>query len=89
MVLKFILFIFFLGSCREMEKEGKSQKGCRAAETDFVLQWGNRKRLRCVKLKKDQNLNSKSPDFSGKRKFTSRAVAAEKDSSSFPQRLNR
>ncbi|KAF3444390.1 hypothetical protein FNV43_RR14082 [Rhamnella rubrinervis] len=72
-----------------MEEEGKSQKGYRAAETDFVLQWGNRKRLRCVKLKKDQNLNGKSTDVSGKRKFTSRAAAAEKDSSSFAQRLSR
>ncbi|KAK1305976.1 hypothetical protein QJS10_CPA10g00264 [Acorus calamus] len=35
-----------------MEKEGRAQRACRGgAETDFVLQWGNRKRLRCFKVK--------------------------------------
>ncbi|KAK1281630.1 hypothetical protein QJS10_CPB22g01262 [Acorus calamus] len=35
-----------------MEKEGRTQRACRGgAETDFVLQWGNRKRLRCFKVK--------------------------------------
>ncbi|KAH7532278.1 hypothetical protein FEM48_Zijuj04G0002900 [Ziziphus jujuba var. spinosa] len=75
-----------------MEKEGKSLKGSKAAaETDFVLQWGNRKRLRCLKVKKDQNLNPKpSSDSLGKKKIpASRAVTLGKDSSSIPQRLNK
>ncbi|PON64152.1 hypothetical protein PanWU01x14_126740 [Parasponia andersonii] len=74
-----------------MEKEGKSQKGCAAtAETDFVLQWGNRKRLRCVKVKKDQSLNGKSSDCLDRKKITSRLISSAKDSSSpLHQRLNK
>lgn len=74
-----------------MEKEGKSQKGCKAAETDFLLQWGNRKRLRCLKVKKDQNLNTKPSSSSlGKKKITTpRALTVGKDSSSLPQPLNK
>lgn len=68
-----------------MEKESKIQRGHnnnRATETDFGLQWGNRKRLRCVKVK-DQSLANKS-DFLGKKKITSRVDrcvvgTAEKD----------
>ncbi|KAG8657728.1 uncharacterized protein LOC110608166 [Manihot esculenta] len=62
-----------------MEKEKKSQT---ATETDFVLQWGTKKRLRCVKVKKDQNLANKSKpiDSLPKKKFTSRVVTAEKES---------
>lgn len=98
LILVFVL-VAVAAAVREMEKEEKSQKGTsRAAETDFVLQWGSRKRLRCAKLKKRQNLNSKSPDCSGgKKKLNCRSVAvaaAEKDDScSFPlhlpQRLNK
>ncbi|KAJ9153329.1 hypothetical protein P3X46_026777 [Hevea brasiliensis] len=64
-----------------MEKEKKSQT---ATETDFVLQWGTKKRLRCVKVKKDQNLANKSKpiDSLPKKKFTSRIVTAEKESPS-------
>lgn len=96
LILVFVLVAVAVAvAVREMEKEEKSQKGTsRAAETDFVLQWGSRKRLRCAKLKKRQNLNSKSPDCSGgKKKLNCRAVAdADKDDScSFPlpQRLNK
>jgi len=56
-----------------MEKESKIQRGHnnnRTTETDFGLQWGNRKRLRCVKVK-DQSLANKS-DCLGKKKITSR-----------------
>ncbi|EXC34520.1 hypothetical protein L484_019117 [Morus notabilis] len=78
-----------------MEKEGKSEK-----ERDFLLQWGNRKRLRCVKVKKDQNLNNNnnnnnnndksSLDCLDKKKvITSRIVSSPKDSSSLQQRLNK
>ncbi|KAF4363358.1 hypothetical protein G4B88_002105 [Cannabis sativa] len=82
-----------------MEKEGKSQKGSSAAtvvaaptaaETDFVLQWGNRKRLRCVKVKKDQNFNGKSPsDCLDSKKISSRLLSSAKDSSPLQQRLNK
>lgn len=89
-LLEFVKFC-----CRGMEKEAKSQRGLtniRAAE-DFGLQWGNRKRLRCVKVK-DQSLTNKS-DCLGKKKTTSRVDrrvvgTVEKDSVS-PQahRLNK
>ncbi|KDP42066.1 hypothetical protein JCGZ_01854 [Jatropha curcas] len=64
-----------------MEKEKKSQRG---AETDFVLQWGTKKRLRCVKVKKDRNLanTSKPTDSLPKKKLTSRIITAEKESPS-------
>jgi hypothetical protein len=66
-----------------MEKEKKSEA---AGDTDFVLQWGSTKRLRCVKVKKAQNLGNKSKlnDSLPKKKLTSRGVATEKD---FPSRL--
>ncbi|XP_011048182.1 PREDICTED: uncharacterized protein LOC105142309 [Populus euphratica] len=66
-----------------MEKEKKSEA---AGDTDFVLQWGSTKRLRCVKVKKVQNSGNKSKlnDSLPKKKLTSRAVATEKD---FPSRL--
>ncbi|GMY16133.1 glycosyltransferase-like protein gnt15 [Fagus crenata] len=79
-----------------MEKEAKSQRphsNNRATETDFGFQWGNRKRLRCVKVK-DQSLANKS-DYLGKKKITSRVDrrvvgAAEKDSvSPQPHRINK
>ncbi|KAJ9697704.1 hypothetical protein PVL29_007027 [Vitis rotundifolia] len=81
--------------CRdiEMDKEGKNQKGCRGSEPDFLLRWGNRKRLRCVKVKDGRNVAEKS-DCLGSKKITSRVdrrvVTAEKETPS-PQthRLNR
>ncbi|CAN1192249.1 hypothetical protein LINPERPRIM_LOCUS22605 [Linum perenne] len=61
-----------------MEKEKKS------SENDFVLQWGTKKRLRCVKLKKNQNLASSSrpTDFFPKKRLTSAVVSTKKDSPS-------
>ncbi|KAI5321056.1 PREDICTED: unknown [Prunus dulcis] len=71
-----------------MEKEGKSQRESKATESDFVLQWGNRKRLRCAKVKKDQSLsNTKSSDCLRKKKIASRA---EKESPApLPQRIDK
>ncbi|XP_040995337.1 uncharacterized protein LOC121241579 [Juglans microcarpa x Juglans regia] len=78
-----------------MEKEAKGQRGHnnnRAAE-DFGLQWGNRKRLRCVKVK-DQSLANKL-DCLGKKKITSRVDrrvvgTAERDwVSPQPHRVNK
>ncbi|RWW40232.1 hypothetical protein BHE74_00054369 [Ensete ventricosum] len=55
-----------------MEKESKEQRGAplRAAppEPDFPLQWGSRKRLRCVKVR-DEGSPAKSD---GRRRATSR-----------------
>ncbi|KAJ8770130.1 hypothetical protein K2173_011225 [Erythroxylum novogranatense] len=63
-----------------MEKDKKTQ---RAADTDFVLKWGTKKRLRCVKVKKDQNLANKSKpaDSLPKKRLTSRVIMSEKESS--------
>ncbi|KAJ6934792.1 hypothetical protein NC651_009707 [Populus alba x Populus x berolinensis] len=68
---------------KEKDKEKKSQG---AGDTDFVLQWGSTKRLRCVKVKKAQNLANKSKlnDSLPRKKLTSRAVTTEKE---FPSRL--
>ncbi|KAG8637317.1 uncharacterized protein LOC110601348 isoform X2 [Manihot esculenta] len=64
-----------------MEKEKKCET---ATETDFLLQWGTKKRLRCVNVKNDQNLANKSKpiDSLPKKKFTTRIVTAEKESPS-------
>ncbi|CAN1139400.1 Eukaryotic translation initiation factor 6 (Fragment) [Linum perenne] len=61
-----------------MEKEKKS------SENDFVLEWGTKKRLRYVKLKKNQNLASslKPTDFFLKKRLTSAVVSTKKDSPS-------
>ncbi|KAG6632706.1 hypothetical protein CIPAW_13G177000 [Carya illinoinensis] len=89
-LLEFVKFC-----CRGMEKEAKSQRGLtnNSAAEDFGLQWGNRKRLRCVKVK-DQSLANIS-DCLGKKKITSRVDrrvvgTAEKDSvSPLAHRLNK
>ncbi|XP_021891127.1 uncharacterized protein LOC110809565 [Carica papaya] len=72
-----------------MEKEGKNQGGNRA-EVDFLLQWGDRKRVRCMKVKKDQNFGKKSVDSLAKKKIGSRVSFFEKKSpSSQANRPNR
>lgn len=53
-----------------MEKEGKNQSASTAPEPDFPLRWGNRKRLRCVKMK-DDDVSEKS-DTLARKKTTSR-----------------
>lgn len=81
--------------CRDMENEGIAQKSNKSGETDFVLQWGNRKRMRYMKVKEPERVTSK-PDCLGKKKVSSnangdrRVVSAEKASST-PQnyRLNK
>lgn len=56
----------------------------RAPETDF-LQWGNRKRSRCFKVKKDDIL--KKPIGVSTKRAYSRLARAEKDAAPLP--LNR
>ncbi|TYK09966.1 uncharacterized protein E5676_scaffold16G00950 [Cucumis melo var. makuwa] len=67
-----------------MEKEEIGQKSNKSGETDFLLQWGNRKRMRYMKVKEPQRITSK-PDCLGKKKVSSkgdrRVVTAEKASS--------
>ncbi|XP_022147554.1 uncharacterized protein LOC111016452 [Momordica charantia] len=78
-----------------MDNEGIAQKSNKSGETDFVLQWGNRKRMRYMKVKEPERVTSK-PDCLGKKKVSSnangdrRVVSAEKASST-PQnyRLNK
>ena len=53
-----------------MDKGGKNQKECRDLEPDFLLRWGNRKRLRCVKVKYGRNVTDKS-NYLGSKKITS------------------
>uniref|UniRef100_F6GWU6 Uncharacterized protein n=1 Tax=Vitis vinifera TaxID=29760 RepID=F6GWU6_VITVI len=63
----------------------KNQKGCRGSEPDFLLRWGNRKRLRCLKVKNGRNVADKL-DCLGSKKITSRVdrcvVTAEKETPS-------
>ena len=67
-----------------MDKEGNNQKWCRGLEPDFLLRWGNRKRLRCVKVKDGRNKS----DCLGSKKITSRVdrcvITAEKETP-YPQ----
>ncbi|KAK6925769.1 Protein of unknown function DUF1639 [Dillenia turbinata] len=55
-----------------MEKEGKGGGSRGGGERDFVLKWGNKKRLRCVKVK-DKDEEEESSDANVRRKrITSR-----------------
>ncbi|KAL4198486.1 hypothetical protein AMTRI_Chr03g140430 [Amborella trichopoda] len=42
-----------------MEKENKNHRACRPPETDFLLQWGNRKRMRCIKIQTKEGVADK------------------------------
>ncbi|CAH8354553.1 unnamed protein product [Eruca vesicaria subsp. sativa] len=69
-------------------EEVKGQRGSGTTEADFVLQWGERKRVRCMKVKKDQSLrDGKSSASLPKRKLMPRAVSSERGSPS--RHLNR
>uniref|UniRef100_M4EPZ6 Uncharacterized protein n=1 Tax=Brassica campestris TaxID=3711 RepID=M4EPZ6_BRACM len=74
----------FLKYC--VMEEVKGQRGNGTTDADFVLQWGERKRVRCMKVKKDQSRKS-SDCLSNKRKLISRAVSSERGSPS--RHLNR
>ncbi|XP_044470551.1 uncharacterized protein LOC123199580 [Mangifera indica] len=53
-----------------MKKEEKNQKICKSLssmEPKFVLQWGNKKRLRCVRVKDPQKLSQKPNGVIGRR----------------------
>ncbi|CAK9158845.1 unnamed protein product [Ilex paraguariensis] len=54
-----------------MEKEEKNQRPCKPPETDLLLQWGNRKRLRCVRVR-DPDVSDPSNSGRIRRKISSR-----------------
>ncbi|EEF36911.1 conserved hypothetical protein [Ricinus communis] len=54
-----------------MDKEEKSQRVNKALEPDFFLQWGNKKRLRCVRVRDPQIISQRS-DGVFRRKITTR-----------------
>ncbi|XP_068643186.1 uncharacterized protein [Aristolochia californica] len=69
-----------------MEKEGNDNQ--RIPETDLFLQWGNRKRHRCFKVKKEEALEKS--DGSSRTRSNNRVVRAETDAPVLhPKRLNR
>ncbi|KAB1221168.1 hypothetical protein CJ030_MR2G012833 [Morella rubra] len=70
-----------------MESEERNQRACKPSEPELFLQWGNRKRVRCVRVK-DPEISAR---INGgiRRKITSR-FASEKESSHLqPNRFTR
>ncbi|KAJ6697253.1 hypothetical protein OIU85_003606 [Salix viminalis] len=71
-----------------MEKEERNQRAsCKSLEPEFFLQWGNKKRLRCVRVR-DPHIISQRSDGVFRRKTTSRidrfvvsSATTEKDTS--------
>ncbi|KAF2288185.1 hypothetical protein GH714_004866 [Hevea brasiliensis] len=69
-----------------MDKDEKSQRANKALEPDFFLQWGNKKRLRCVRVR-DPEIISQRSDGVFRRKITTRidrrivSSATEKETS--------
>ncbi|KAJ6757510.1 putative (DUF1639)-RELATED [Salix koriyanagi] len=72
----------------DMEKEERSQRASyKGLEPEFFLQWGNKKRLRCVRVRDPQIISQRS-DGVFRRKITSRidrfvvsSATTEKDTS--------
>ncbi|KAG8472878.1 hypothetical protein CXB51_034864 [Gossypium anomalum] len=57
-----------------MEKEERSQRTCKKIDSELFLQWGNRKRLRCVRVKDSQNTSHKS-NATTRRRFNSSTLS--------------
>jgi len=64
-----------------METEERNQSVCKPSEPELFLQWGNRKRVRCVRVK-DPEISARF-NVGIRRKFTYR-FASEKESSHHP-----
>ncbi|KAF1886164.1 hypothetical protein Lal_00045394 [Lupinus albus] len=66
-----------------METEERNQRGIKESEPEFLLQWGNKKRLRCVRVKNSQI----SSRFNGgiKRKLVVASSGFEKEGSHLQQ----
>ncbi|XP_039045469.1 uncharacterized protein LOC120185270 isoform X2 [Hibiscus syriacus] len=71
----------------EMEKEERSQRACKTIEPEVFLQWGNRKRLRCVRVKDHPQKISLKSNTIIRRRITSRLL--DKESSPFSQYTHR
>ncbi|KAK8546475.1 hypothetical protein V6N12_027257 [Hibiscus sabdariffa] len=76
----------FLRKISEMEKEERNQRGSKTIDSELFLQWGNRKRLRCVRAKDTQKSSHKSNAIL-RRRLTSRLL--DKDSSPLSQSNHR
>ncbi|KAK1583278.1 hypothetical protein Q3G72_022422 [Acer saccharum] len=70
-----------------MEKEERNQRACKSSsmESEFLLQWGNKKRLRCVRVKDPQKFSDNTNGVI-RRKITSRidrclVTASDKETS--------
>ncbi|KAK4850899.1 hypothetical protein QYF36_010853 [Acer negundo] len=70
-----------------MEKEERNQRACKSSsmESEFLLQWGNKKRLRCVRVKDPQKFSDNTNGVI-RRKITSRidrclVTASDKEAS--------
>ncbi|KAF7819282.1 DUF1639 family protein [Senna tora] len=64
-----------------METEERNQSAYKGSETEFFLQWGNRKRLRCVRVK-DHRISGRVNGGGIRRKITStvdRSLVAASD----------
>jgi hypothetical protein len=74
----------------DMETEERNQRACKPSEPELFLQWGNRKRVRCVRVKDPEisaRFNAVIP-----RKIASRFASSEKETSHLhlqPNRLTR
>ncbi|XAR68652.1 hypothetical protein NMG60_11003850 [Bertholletia excelsa] len=57
-----------------MDKEEKNQRVLKPPETDFLLQWGSRKKLRCVRFRDPEMSDPSNAGGRIRRKITSRVV---------------
>ncbi|KAJ0986574.1 hypothetical protein J5N97_004930 [Dioscorea zingiberensis] len=85
-------------TCEGMEREGRSHYHTRGSgggvaynsngEPDLLLQWGNRKRLRCVKIQRRDDASDKPPTASATAvRVGRRGIRADKESATILTRL--
>ncbi|CAK9149887.1 unnamed protein product [Ilex paraguariensis] len=67
-----------------METEERNQRACKSPETDLFLQWGNSKRVRCVRFR-DPDFSDPSKNGRLRRKISSRFLTLSQKQTSFPQ----
>ncbi|WOG97987.1 hypothetical protein DCAR_0417328 [Daucus carota subsp. sativus] len=74
-----------------MEKGEKNERtACKLAEADLFLKWGNRKRLRCVRVRdRPSHLPSSFPDGRLRRRITSRFLTFPDTKHTFTQQSTR
>lgn len=77
------------GSDASLLLRASSETIRQTTSSDFVLQWGNRKRLRCMKVQvKDNNNDSAAPVHRNTVRVDRRVVRVDKDSSNQPASAN-